>query len=129
MSSVARSRLPSHHIRRERITSRCSADQIVVVEAAGGYGKSVLAAELIESWGALPIWVLLDEGGVSARLLAARLRAAVSRAGLHDAAAAMGALGDDPSGAVDAMLAALEGESCAIVIDDAHHAGRAGRRG
>lgn len=122
MSSVARSRLPPHHVRRERITSRCLADRIVVVEAAGGYGKSVFAAELVETWGALPIWVLLEDGGVSARLLAARLRAAVGRAGLHDAAAAMGALGDDPAGAVDAMVAGLEGESCALVIDDAHHA-------
>jgi ATP/maltotriose-dependent transcriptional regulator MalT len=32
----------------------------------------------------------------------------------------MAAAGDDPAGAVDAMLGALEGESCAIVIDDAH---------
>ena len=122
MSSVARTRLPSHHVRRERITSRCASSRIVVVEAAGGYGKSVLAAELVQTWGALPIWVLLEDGGVSERLLAARLRAAAARAGLRDAAAAMAAVGDDPSGAIDALLAGSEGESCAIVIDDAHHA-------
>ena len=33
-------------------------------------------------------------------------------------------MGDDPPGSIDAMLAALEHESCAIVIDDAHHADR-----
>ncbi len=96
----------------------------MIVEAAGGYGKSVLGAELVGVWGALPIWVLLDEGGVSARLLVARLRAAVGHAGLHDAAGVMAAMGDDLPGAIDAMLAALAGESCAIVIDDVHHADR-----
>ncbi|HTU78113.1 MAG TPA: hypothetical protein VMF09_05070 [Solirubrobacteraceae bacterium] len=31
----------------------------------------------------------------------------------------MASAGDDPPGAVDAMIAALAGEQCAIVIDDA----------
>ncbi len=119
-------RLPSHHIRRPRLTEPCRGDDVLVVvaEAAGGYGKSVLAAELVEMWGAVPIEVLLEEGGVSAELLAARLRAAVARAGFLDAAASMAAVGADPAGAVDAVLAALSDESCAIVIDDAHHAAR-----
>jgi DNA-binding SARP family transcriptional activator/ATP/maltotriose-dependent transcriptional regulator MalT len=118
-------RLPSHHIPRTRLTSACADQPVIVVEAAGGYGKSVLAAELIELWGVLPIWVLLEESGVAARLLVARLRDAVARAGLTDAAGAMAARGDDPSGAIEVMLAALGGETCAIVIDDAHHADRA----
>ena len=96
----------------------------MVVEAAGGYGKSVLAAELVEAWGVVAIEVLLEEGGVSATLLASRLRAAVERAGFRDAAASMTSAGDDPAGAVDAMLAALASESCAVVIDDAHCATR-----
>lgn len=98
------------------------------MEAAGGYGKSVLAAELVELWGALGIWVLLDEAEISARLLVARLRDAVSRAGLSDAAALMTARGDDPGGAVDALLTALDGEMCAIVVDDAHNADRSAAR-
>ncbi|HJS97182.1 MAG TPA: hypothetical protein VJ741_23135, partial [Solirubrobacteraceae bacterium] len=97
---------------------------VVVVEAAAGYGKSVLAAELAEVWGSVGVEALLEEGGVSAELLAARLRAAVSRAGFLDAAASMTAAGADPVGAVDAMVAALKGEACAIVIDDAHNATR-----
>ena len=116
----ARSRLPAHHISRPRLTALCEGERVVVVEAAGGYGKSVLAAELGDAWGAVPIWVLLEEGGVTARLLVARLRLALGRAGLTGAAGSMAAAGDDPAGAVDAMLGALEGESCAIVIDDAH---------
>jgi hypothetical protein len=118
----ARSRLPAHHISRPRLTARCVDERVVVVEAAGGYGKSVLAAELVDAWGAVPVWVLLEEGGVTARLLVARLRVALGRAGLTDAAGSMAAAGDDLPGALDAMLAGIEGESCAIVIDDAHHA-------
>ncbi|MGO9972378.1 MAG: hypothetical protein ACLP01_06120 [Solirubrobacteraceae bacterium] len=121
-------RLPSYHVARRRLTDPCSAVQTVVLEAGGGYGKSVLAAELVERWGALPVWVLLEEGGVSARLLVGRLRDAVARAGLTDAACAMAARGDDPSGAIDAMLTALDAESCAIVVDDAHHADREAAR-
>jgi ATP/maltotriose-dependent transcriptional regulator MalT len=94
------------------------------VEAAAGYGKSVLAAELIEAWGAVPIAALLEEGPVSSELLVGRLRAALAHAGFVDAAEVMRATADDSAGAMDSMLAALTDEACAIVIDDAHHAGR-----
>lgn len=119
-------RLPSHHVPRPRLTDQCRGEGVVVVvvEAAAGYGKSVLAAELVEVWGSVGVEALLEAGGVSAELLAARLRAAVSRAGFLDAAASMAAAGADPVGAVDAMVAGLEGEACAIVIDDAHNATR-----
>jgi DNA-binding SARP family transcriptional activator len=106
------------------LTDICRAALIVVVEASAGYGKSVLGAELVDVWGAVPIHVLLEEGGVSGQLLTGRLRAAVSAAGFSDAAGAMVSVGEDPPGAVDAMLEALRGEACAIVIDDAHHASR-----
>ena len=120
------SRLPPHHVPRPRLTDACTGEDalVVVVEAAAGYGKSVLAAELVEAWGAVPVEVLLEQGEVSAELLVARLHAAVARAGFADAARSMAATGADPVGAVDAMVAALEGEACAIVIDDAHHATR-----
>jgi LuxR family maltose regulon positive regulatory protein len=120
------SRLPPHHIARPRLTDRCRDENVlvVVVEAAAGYGKSVLAAELVDTWGLVPVEVLLEEGPVSGRLLAGRLRAAAARAGFADAAGAMVSAGDDPAGAVDALTAALAGEPCAIVVDDAHHAAR-----
>ena len=120
----ARLELPAHHVLRPRLTDRCRDERVVAVEAAGGYGKSVLAAELVDVWGVVPVEVMLEEGGVSAALLASRLRAAVQRAGFEDAAAAMTSAGDDPAGSVDAMLAALANESCAVVIDDAHCATR-----
>ena len=80
MENVVWNRLPSYHVRRPRLTERCGDERTVLVEAAGGYGKSVLAAELADAWGAVPVWVLLEGGGVSAKLLVARLRAAVERA-------------------------------------------------
>src|SRR6516225_294863 len=114
-------RLPPHHVPRSRLTDACSSEEapVLVVEAAAGYGKSVLAAELVEAWGAVPVEVLLEQGEVSAELLVARLHAAVAHAGFADAARSMAAAGADAVGAVDAMVTALEGESCAIVIDDA----------
>ena len=68
-------RLPSYHVPRPRLTGQCRDERIVILEAAAGYGKSVLAAELVNVWGAVPVEVLLEDGGVPARLFASRLRA------------------------------------------------------
>jgi DNA-binding SARP family transcriptional activator len=115
-------RLPPYHVPRPRLTDRCAGESLVIVEAAGGYGKSVLGVELVDSWRAVGIEVSLDEGGVPAPLLAARMHAAVARAGFTEAAASALDAGDDHVGAVDAMIDALAGERYAIVLDDAHHA-------
>lgn len=106
---------------RPRLTDACRDAQIVVVEAPAGYGKSVLAEELVGVWGAVPVGAVLEEAAVSPELLVARLRAAVARAGFVDAAEAMRSNAEDHPGAIDAMLTALAGETCAIVVDDAHH--------
>ena len=64
-------------------------------------------------------------GGSSARLLVARLRAAVARAGLQRRRRRDGgAPATTPPARSTRCSQALEGESCAIVIDDAHHADR-----
>ncbi|HTW06420.1 MAG TPA: BTAD domain-containing putative transcriptional regulator [Acidimicrobiales bacterium] len=114
--------LPPYHVPRRRLTERCAGYKVVVVEAAGGYGKSVLGAELVADWCAVGIEVQLDTPGTDANLLVGRLRAAVQRAGFSDAAAAAVAAGTDTTGAVDALLAALATERCALVVDDAQHA-------
>ncbi|HLK45878.1 MAG TPA: BTAD domain-containing putative transcriptional regulator [Acidimicrobiales bacterium] len=120
------SALPPHHVARPRLTGPCRREDasLIVVEAAAGYGKSVFAAELVAVLGDVPVEVLLEEGPVSAMLLAGRLRSAVARAGFVAAAAAMSSAGEDPAGTVDAMLDAMADESYAIVVDDAHHAAR-----
>ena len=113
-------RLPPHYVARPRLTDRCADAHVVVVEAAGGFGKSVLGAALAQSWGAVPITVALERAEVPAPLLVARLRAAVAAAGYTEAASVAIASGEDVVGSVDAMLAALAEETCAIVVDDAH---------
>src|SRR6266487_2958371 len=117
-------RLPPHHIRRPRLTTQCRQAGVVVVEAAAGYGKTVLGAELADMWRSVAIEVVLHEGGMPAELFAARLRTAASHAGFSEAAAAMAEAGEDATGAVDALLGALAGERCTFIVDDAHHAGR-----
>lgn len=114
--------LPAHHIFRPRLTERCAGHAVVVVEASAGYGKSVLAAELLASWRAVGVEVQLEHAAVSTSLLAARLRAGVLRAGYTDTAAAAIDAGEDAVGAVDIIVDALAGENCVFVIDDAHEA-------
>ena len=117
-------RLPPHHIRRPRLTARCQGAGVVVVEAAAGYGKTVLGTELADLWRSVAIEVVLHEGGMPAQLFAARLRTAVAHAGFTEAAATMAEAGEDATGAVDALLGALAQERCTFIVDDAHHAGR-----
>jgi DNA-binding SARP family transcriptional activator/ATP/maltotriose-dependent transcriptional regulator MalT len=95
---------------------------VIVVEAAAGYGKSVLASELVANWCTIGIEAQLDHPGIDANLLAARLRAAVREAGFTEAAAAGLEAGSDATGAVDAMVSTLAKEDCAFVVDDAHNA-------
>jgi DNA-binding SARP family transcriptional activator len=96
----------------------------VVVEAAAGYGKTVLGTELADLWRSVAIEVVLHEGGMPAQLFAARLRTAAAHAGFSEAAATMAEAGEDAMGAVDALLGALAQERCTFIVDDAHHAGR-----
>lgn len=113
-------RLPQYHVPRQRLTQACSGQAVVIIEAAGGYGKSVLGAELVNSWWTVGIDVQLDYPDVPASLFASRLRAATLQAGFTDAAAA--APGGDAVEAVDAIMRALAKERCTFVIDDAHNA-------
>lgn len=95
---------------------------MVVVEAAGGYGKSVLAAELVDCWHTVGVVVRLEHDATTASLLAARLHESVVRAGFTDAAARTGSR-VDPGQVVDALVEGLAGEACTFVVDDAHFAG------
>jgi len=117
-------RLPPYHVRRPRLTLPCMKASVVVVEAAAGYGKTVLGAELADAWRSVAVEVTLHEGGVSAQLFAARLGAAADNAGFSEAAATMAEAGEDAAGAIEALLGALAAERCAFVVDDAHHAQR-----
>lgn len=114
------SRFPPYHVPRRRLTDRCRNEQLVVVEAGAGYGKSVFAAELVDCWKLVGIELTLLGNLVTPSLLAAQLLGAVRRAGFSEAARAMERAGGDPKTAVDEVLAALSAEECAFVIDDVH---------
>ena len=113
-------RLPPHHVPRPRLTGRSAGYRVIVVEAAAGYGKSVLAAELVDHWRSVGIDVQLEHAGVSSPLLAARFHQAARRAGFTDAAAAAEGK-QDPVELVDTLVALLAAENCTFVVDDAHH--------
>jgi DNA-binding SARP family transcriptional activator/ATP/maltotriose-dependent transcriptional regulator MalT len=114
-------RLPPHHVPRPRLTGRCAGYRVVVVEAAAGYGKSVLSAELVDYWRSVGIDVQLEHAGVTSPLLAARLYQAARQSGFTDAAGA--AEGKrDPVEVLDTLVDSLAAEHCTFVVDDAHHA-------
>ncbi|HEY2355640.1 MAG TPA: BTAD domain-containing putative transcriptional regulator [Gaiellaceae bacterium] len=123
MKDALWNRFPPYHVRRERLSEACDGHQVVVVEAAGGYGKSVFAAELVEHRHCVGIDVPLEHAGVTAPLLAARLHDAVARSGFTVAAAAAEGK-QDPLAVVDALLDRLAEEPCAFVVDDAHNLAR-----
>ncbi|HTW09314.1 MAG TPA: hypothetical protein VME46_17540, partial [Acidimicrobiales bacterium] len=114
-------RFPPYHIPRQRLVGPCLERDVVVVEAAGGYGKTVFAVELVDAWRAVGIEVDLGFGPTTARLFIARLREAVVRAGYNDALSAAD-VSDDVAGALEVVTRSLVGERCSFVVDDAHNA-------
>ncbi len=116
--------LPAHHIPRPRLVSAVLQERVVVVEAGGGYGKTTLAAEIVEGWNAVEIEVPLHHSAGSAGLLAARLRSGIAHAGFRATATEMSDAGEDLHEMLETALVALESERCAFIVDDAHHADR-----
>ncbi len=113
-------RLPPHHVPRPRLTGRTAGHRVIVVEAAAGYGKSVLAAELVDHWRSVGIDVQSEHAGVSGSLLAARFHQAVRRAGFTEASAAAEGK-QDPVELLDTLVTSLATENCTFVFDDAHN--------
>jgi DNA-binding SARP family transcriptional activator len=94
---------------------------VAVVEAPGGYGKSVLAQQLARHREAVIVHVGARYGAGSAAQFVTELRRGLRRAGLSDAAAVLdGSMpGDDAVGAVLERLEPL-GSPVVITVDDAH---------
>jgi DNA-binding SARP family transcriptional activator len=117
--------LSTRHVRRPRLTEALAICPVGIVEAGGGYGKSILAAELGTELGIARAHVMLRVGDGGPETLVARLRAALGRAGLSDAAARLTPT-RAPLDALDDLLEHLEGwaEPVLLVVDDVARAER-----
>ena len=92
---------------------------MVLIEAPSGYGKSVLAEQLIDAWELAPLRVRLT-GGTGAEELVDRFRRAARRTGLGDVVAALA--GDEPVAALDNVVTlCADGRfDLTLLVDDAH---------
>jgi LuxR family transcriptional regulator, maltose regulon positive regulatory protein len=120
--------LSARHMPRPRLTGVLAGCPVGIVEAGGGYGKSVLAAELATELGIARAHVMLRDGDGDPQALVGRLRTALGRAGLTDAAARLTATRAPPD-AFDDLVEHLDGwtEPLLIVVDDVARASRSGR--
>jgi DNA-binding SARP family transcriptional activator/ATP/maltotriose-dependent transcriptional regulator MalT len=94
--------LSARHLRRPRLTDVLAGEPLAVVEAPGGYGKSMLAAEYRESLGTAAVRVALEPGDGDPPALHSRLRRALEGAGFAEAAGRL-----EPGGGPDDPLAAV----------------------
>ncbi len=104
------------HVARPRLTRRLAAAPVGLIEAGGGYGKSVLAAELRRGLGIASAEAVLERPVDGSAELVGALRRGLRRAGLSDAAAAL----SDPARLVDALDAV--GGPVLLVVDEVQRA-------
>lgn len=81
------------HVPRPRLIQLLTEAPVALIEAGGGYGKSVLAGELRRSLGIASAEAVLERDVVLADELIGALRRGLRRAGLSDAAAALSVAG------------------------------------
>jgi DNA-binding SARP family transcriptional activator len=92
--------------------------QVALIEAPGGFGKSVLATELRDGLGIASAEAVLDPGTRSGDVLLGALRRGLRRAGLSDSAAAL-----TGSGAADLVHALDRGPpESLLVVEEAQRA-------
>lgn len=110
------------HLLRPRLLDRLGRRRVAVIEAGGGFGKSVLAEQYRQSLGIGAAVVRLSPRESEPGLLTGTLFRSLRSARLSDLAAAMEGR-DEPGDAVDRLLDALAASSGQIllVFDDAHH--------
>jgi DNA-binding SARP family transcriptional activator len=124
-AATSTSSLPRPLVPRPRLITAIEPARIVVVEAAGGFGKSTLAREAGRVLGRTRVDVCLAPRDADPRFLAQRLARALRRAGLTDAGAQAQQALPDPAAVMDAVADALadEPEPTVLALDDVHHAG------
>jgi LuxR family maltose regulon positive regulatory protein len=114
-------RLPRQHVSRGRLVGELIGSPVGVIEAAAGYGKSVLAGEYQAALGVACAWVSLGPPDDDPSVLVSSLRRAFRAAKLSDLYSALD--GGDPERWPDRFLDALAGQAdpLLVVLDDAHH--------
>ena len=123
---MARRELPPYHVARPALAEPLARAHVGLIEAGGGYGKSVLSAEVRGALALATAEAELDRPGADADLVAAALRRAYERGGLSDVAAA---LEDAPPAQLPAALAAALERAPAptlLIVDEVHLTGPAG---
>ena len=114
--------LPPAHVRRPRLIEALAAARVGLVAAPGGFGKSVLAAELAAHLDVPAVEADLAAPVAAPSLLAAALRRGAARAGLSDLAAELAKVADDdPAAAASAIADAVEAahRTPLLVVDEA----------
>lgn len=108
---------------RERLLAQLDDARIVLVEAAGGYGKTVLAEDLRERLGIASALVSLEPADADPAILVASLRRALRTGLLSDLAASLEEAAD-PDEAVERLVEALaeRRDPVLVAFDDVHHA-------
>ncbi len=110
--------LPTLHLPRSRLVGALIAAPVGLIEAGGGYGKSVLASELRRELGTASAEAELERDTDDAEQLIGALRRGLRRAGLSDSAAALtGSTAADVAGALDRAP-----EPVLLVVEEAQHA-------
>src|SRR3954468_21212657 len=104
----------SSHVPRPRLVRALLGAPVGLIEAGGGYGKSVLAGELRRELGTASAEAVVETETDSAEQLVGVLRRGLRRAGLSDSAAALtGTAAGDVAAALE-----LASEPALLVVEE-----------
>lgn len=111
-----RGRARSATLHRHDLITRLSTQQLVLIEAPGGYGKSTLCAQLVDADDGVSVLVVL-RGPMDSPGLLASLALGFRRAGLAGHAEAVDP--DDSAGTLQRLLSRLRaGDPVVLVVDE-----------
>jgi ATP/maltotriose-dependent transcriptional regulator MalT len=88
--------LPPYHVARRRLVTEMLGSSVAVVEAAAGYGKSVLASEYRDALGTACAWVPLGPHDDDASVLVSSLTRSFRAANLSDLASVLATVEASP---------------------------------
>ena len=113
--------LPLHHVARPRLVDRLVGAPCAIIEAGGGYGKSVLIAEVVARTQQLSVVVEIAPWHDEPQALAAAFATAAVSSGI-----AVPDLDESPEAVVRGVAESIVAAGAMLVVDDAHHLSPAG---